>query len=77
MTTAFFERPGGDVMRKLMLMLTLIGCCVSLGGCWFFDAEHNRGHWKIIQKDLRAIHQDLDFILALEQETTLADDYYR
>ena len=77
MMTGLQERLGGDVMRRLMLVLALIGCCFSLSGCWFFDAEHNRGHWKIIKKDLRAIHQDLNFILALETETTLADDRYR
>lgn len=64
-------------MRKLVLLLVLVSCCLTISGCWFYDAEHNRRHWKLIKRDLRAIHEDLDFILALEQESPLAEGYYR
>ena len=64
-------------MRKLMLVLAVAIFCSALGGCWFFDAEHNRKHGKNMKRDFRAIHQDLDFLLALDHETTLVDDYYR
>jgi len=71
------DSPGGKTMRKIVLALVLVGGCLALSGCWFFDAEHNRSHWKIIKKDIRAIHEDLDFILALEEESPLAESYYR
>jgi len=64
-------------MRKLLLLLVVTICCSALGGCWFFDAEHNRQHWKNIKTDLRGIHQDLDFLLALDHEPSLVDDRYR
>ena len=64
-------------MRRLVMILALIGICLSLTGCWFFDAEHNRSHWEYMKMDARAIHQDLEFILALDRKPTLVDDYYR
>lgn len=64
-------------MRRLVMLFVLIGCCLSLTGCWFFDAEHNRKQWEYMKMDIRAIHQDLDFLLALDHEPTLVDDHYR
>ena len=63
-------------MRRIIISILLAVCCLSLSGCWFFDAEHNRKHWVIIKKDIECIHEDLDFILALEEETPL-ESYYR
>ena len=63
-------------MRKMLLSLLLGVCCLSVSGCWFFDAEHNRKHWKIVKKDIGLIHDDMDFILALDEESQL-DGYYR
>ena len=64
-------------MRRLLFALALVGCSLALSGCWFFDAEHNYKHKQIILTDLREIHADLDFIFALEEESPLADSYYR
>ena len=63
-------------MRKIAVAVALAACCMLLGGCWFFDAEHNRKHWKVIKRDLMLIHEDLDWILALDKESPL-EDYYR
>ncbi len=63
-------------MRKVVLALLLVACCFSMSGCWFFDAEHNRGHRKVIERDFMLLHQDLDWILALDQPSPL-DSYYR
>ena len=63
-------------MRKVVLVLVLAVCCFALSGCWFFDAGHNRKHWKIVERDLWLIHEDLDWILALDEESPL-DSYYR
>jgi hypothetical protein len=64
-------------MRKLLLALMLGACVLTLSGCFTFDAKHNRHHWLIMKKDFREIHADLDFILALEEESQLGDSYYR
>ena len=64
-------------MRRLTLAITTAACCLALSGCWFFDAEHNRKHKKIILADIREIHEDLDFLLALEDVSPLADSYFR
>ena len=64
-------------MRRFILSLTLIGCCLSLSGCWFFDAEHNRKQEDYIKADLRGIHQDFDFFMGLDHKPYLVDDYYR
>lgn len=64
-------------MRKLTMALTLACCVVTLSGCFTFDAKHNTHHWQIVKTDLRELHQDLDFILALEEESPLVDSYYR
>ena len=47
-----------------------------MSGCWFFDAQHNRAHKKVIDSDISLIHEDLDWILALDKASTL-DSYYR
>lgn len=64
-------------MRKLSLALMLAGCVLTLSGCFTFDSKHNRHHWQIMKTDFRELHQDLDFILALEEESPLVDSYYR
>ena len=64
-------------MRKLLIVLALLACSFIMSGCWFFDAEHNRQHMRIIKTDIREIHSDIDFILALEEESPLADWYFR
>ena len=64
-------------MRKLLLALALVGCSFLLSGCWFFDAEHNRKHKRFMLIDIAEIHSDLDFLFALEEESPLADWYFR
>lgn len=63
-------------MRKLILALTLAGLCVGASGCFTFDMEHNRKIWGYMKTDIKLIHQDLDFILAMDEESPL-DSYYR
>jgi len=63
-------------MRKLILAVLLASCCVALSGCFTFDEEHNRMHWKVIKKDFWLLHEDLDFIFAMDEESPL-DSYYR
>ena len=53
-------------MRRIALVVVLAGFVLGLSGCWFFDAEHNRAYWKMVKKDLMQIHEDLDFILAMD-----------
>jgi hypothetical protein len=64
-------------MRKFVLAALLGIVCVSSSGCWFYDAEHNRRHKEVILTDIRAIHEDLDFILALDKPSPLAEGYWR
>ena len=64
-------------MRQFVLVLVLLCCCFSLSGCWFFDEGHNRQHNKIIMRDLRAIHEDLDWILALDEPSRVDEAYFR
>jgi hypothetical protein len=63
-------------MRKLIA--TAILACMGLGmsGCFFFDAAHNRQHMEVIRHDLNLIHEDLDWLLML-QEKSPNRAYYR
>ena len=47
-----------------------------MSGCFFFDAKHNRMHYKVMKEDFRLIHQDLDWILLLDKKSP-NDAYYR
>lgn len=63
-------------MRKLILALVVLSGSLSMAGCFTFDMEHDRtilSYWKT---DIRLIHEDLDFILAMDEESPL-DSYYR
>jgi len=63
-------------MRKLILAMLAAVVCVTLSGCWFFDAAHNRRHYEVIKEDIKLIHQDLDWILLLDKPSP-NDAYYR
>ena len=63
-------------MRRLLLTALLGAFCLSMSGCWFFDAKHNRKHYKIIKEDVRLLHQDIDWLLLLDKES-VNDSYYR
>ncbi len=64
-------------MRKFVTALALATSTVALSGCFTFDAGHNRHHMQIVRKDIRELHNDLDFVLGLEQESPLVDSWYR
>jgi len=64
------------MMRRLILAAMLAISCVSLTGCWFFDAKHNRKHYQVMKHDLHLIHQDLDYILLLNHKSP-NEAYYR
>ena len=63
-------------MRRVVLAALLAVFCVSMSGCFFFDAKHNRMHYKVMKEDIRLIHQDLDWILLLDKKSP-NDAYYR
>lgn len=63
-------------MRRLIMAVVLASMCVAMSGCFTFDAEHNRRIWRNWKTDIRLMHQDIDFILALDEESPL-DSYYR
>jgi len=49
-------------MQKIIFAALLVAACLSLSGCMTFDEEHDRrilGYWK---NDMRALHEDIDFI---------------
>ena len=62
-------------MRKLVLVIALAACCLSMSGCLSFDRQHNRMRWEVIKRDTR-MGSDDDWILALDEESPL-DTYYR
>lgn len=66
----------GDIMRRLIPVLIVAAACAALGGCWFFDAAHNRRHYEVIKADIKQIHEDLDWLLLLD-EPPPEDAYYR
>ena len=39
-------------MRRFIILTLLVAFCLSLSGCWFFDAEHNRRYWNNMKHDL-------------------------
>jgi hypothetical protein len=63
-------------MRKFIMAMVLLGGALAMSGCFTFDPEHNRTHWKYMKTDIRLLHEDLDFILAMDEESPL-DSYYR
>ena len=66
-------------MRKAVLLLLLLAVVLTTPGCFMgftMNAEHNKGHWEIIKKDIREWHSDVDFILGLD-EPTLLESHYR
>ena len=63
-------------MRRLIFVGLLVGFCMSLSGCWFFDAKHNRDHYQTMKHDMNLIVQDLDWILLLDHKSP-NDSYYR
>ena len=59
-------------MVRFALILVLLVLLLPACGCFLLtDQRHNRGHWQIVKKDLRIIHQDLDIFLALYDESHL------
>ena len=58
------------MLRRIAVAVALLGA-IACAGCFSFDARHNRKHWKIIKKDLRLIHQDIDFRLGLDEPSYL------
>jgi len=65
------------MMRKFVLVLVLVCCCFSLSGCYFYDEAHNRRHTKIILRDFRALHEDIDWLLGLDEPTRVDEGYFR
>ena len=63
-------------MRRLLVLLALVGVVCCLTGCFTMDAEHNKEHWEIVKKDIREWHSDADFIMGLD-EPTLMETHYR
>ncbi len=55
-------------MRRLVMSLVLASVCLSLSGCFFFDQEHNRSIIRYWKNDMMVIHEDLDWILAMEPD---------
>jgi len=59
-------------MLKARLFVVLMISLLPLCGCFMLtDQRHNRAHWEIVKKDLRIIHQDMDLILHLNEESYL------
>ena len=59
-------------MLRMKLLLVVLVALTSLCGCFLqTDQRHNRGHWAIIKKDIRMIHEDLDVLLGLDAPTQL------
>ncbi len=59
-------------MLRIGLVVALMIVLLPIGGCFLLtDQRHNRGHWEIVKKDIRIIHQDMDIILGLNDESYL------
>ena len=56
-------------MRTIIMVAILAVVCVGLSGCWFFDAKHNRKHYEVFKQDMALIHEDLDWILLMEEKS--------
>ena len=63
-------------MRKLIMAVLVVVPCLTMSGCFTFDEEHNETIVHAMLTDIRLIHQDLDFMLAMDEESQL-DSYYR
>jgi hypothetical protein len=64
-------------MRKLIMVALLAAGCLSISGCMTFDVDHDRkivGYWK---QDIRAIHEDLDFIFYCDEPGGIGEIYMR
>ena len=63
-------------MRRIVVTALLAAVCLTLTGCFTFDAQHNRDQKKIIMTDLGLIHTDVDFLMDLEKPTMLDGGIY-
>lgn len=63
-------------MRRIVIVALLLAACVTLTGCFTFDAQHNREQKKMVMRDLSLIHTDVDFLLDLERPTMLDGGIY-
>ena len=63
-------------MRRIVTAVLLLVVCVTLTGCFTYDAQHNRNQKKMIMTDLGLIHTDIDFLLDLEKPTMLDGGIY-
>ena len=45
-----------------------------INGCYSTDKRHNAAHNRVIKKDMKLLHQDLDFVLGLDQPSILSDE---
>jgi len=58
-------------MRTLLLSALLAACCLALSGCITYDEDHDRKIVRYMKRDIMLMHEDLDFIFALDEENPL------
>ena len=60
-------------IAALCLLLIMLTCAT---GCWTYDPVHNQGIWRMIRRDLQIIHEDLDFMMAVDKPSHAARSDY-
>jgi hypothetical protein len=64
-------------MHKLIMTALLAAACLSISGCMTFDQEHDRQIVRYWKNDIRAMHEDIDFILYCDMDSILGETYLR
>ncbi len=64
-------------MGKLIMVALLAMGCLSVSGCMTFDEEHDRQIVRYWKTDIRAMHEDVDFLLYCDMDSTIGEIYMR
>ncbi|MDR4498477.1 MAG: hypothetical protein MRK02_11245 [Candidatus Scalindua sp.] len=59
------------LIMNSIVFLVIIAC---ITGCYSTDKRHNAAHNRAIKKDMKLLHQDIDFVLGLDEPSVLSDE---
>lgn len=65
-----------DTMRRILIVCVSLALLGLAQGCFSYDTAHNARHWRMIRKDIRTMHEDMDFALGLDAPTHVSRSEY-
>jgi len=62
------------MFKLIMNSIIFLVIMAFITGCYSTNKRHNAAHNRTIKKDMQLLHQDMDFILGLDQPSILSDE---